>query len=88
MESNQVKHHKWALESDDSVFVLLLKAGTSLTQANYILEAFFVDQGDDLDAELEVGLAEPLRRWDEDEVVLDHLEFMIWSLLPVLVRSV
>ena len=61
-DSNPVRQPKWALESDDTVVKLLVKAGTLVTRANYIRVAFFGEQGDDLDAEYEAGLPPELQK--------------------------
>jgi hypothetical protein len=68
MNNDPVKPPQWALESDDAVVKLLLKFGTQVNRANYIRLAFFGERDEDgeLDAELEFGLPEPLRRWDEN----------------------
>lgn len=59
---------KWALESKDAVVQLLVRMGTPVNRANYIRIAFMGDrdEGQELPAEYEAELPEPLRLWDDD----------------------
>ncbi len=68
MGKKPVEQPQWALESDDAVVQMLLKCGTPVNRANYIRMAFWGDQDEngELDAELEAGLPEQLRVWDQD----------------------
>lgn len=67
-EDLPVQQPQWALDSDDGVVQFLVKAGTLVNRANYIRIAFMGDEPEDeeLPAEYEAGLPEPLRAWDDD----------------------
>jgi len=67
-EDQPVRQPEWALDSDDAVVQFLVKAGTLVNRANYIRVAFMGDEPEDeeLPAEYEAGLPEPLRAWDDD----------------------
>jgi hypothetical protein len=68
MDKNPVEQPAWALESDDVVVQMLIRAGTKVSRANYIRLAFMGDQDEngELPAEYEADLPEPLRSWDQD----------------------
>ncbi len=68
MSEGPVIQPTWALDSDDVVVQFLVKTGTLVNRANYIRVAFMGDQDEDeeLPAEYEAGLPEPLRLWDDD----------------------
>jgi hypothetical protein len=68
MSEGPVIQPAWALDSDDAVVQFLVKAGTLVNRANYIRVAFMGDEPEDeeLPAEYEAGLPEPLRAWDDD----------------------
>lgn len=68
MSESPVIQPTWALDSDDGVVQFLVKAGTLVNRANYIRVAFMGDEPEDeeLPAEYEAGLPEPLRAWDDD----------------------
>ena len=68
MSEGPVIQPGWALDSDDAVVQFLVKAGTLVNRANYIRVAFMGDEPEDeeLPAEYEAGLPEPLRAWDDD----------------------
>lgn len=68
MSEDPVIQPTWALDSDDGVVQFLVKAGTLVNRANYIRVAFMGDEPEDeeLPAEYEAGLPEPLRAWDDD----------------------
>jgi hypothetical protein len=63
-----VRQPQWALDSDDAVVQILVNSGTLVNRANYIRIAFMGDEPEDeeLPAEYEAGLPEPLRAWDDD----------------------
>ena len=63
-----VRQPQWALDSDDAVVQILVNSGTLVNRANYIRIAFMGDESEDeeLPAEYEAGLPEPLRLWDDD----------------------
>ena len=63
-----VRQPQWALDSDDAVVQILVNSGTLVNRANYIRLAFMGDEPEDeeLPAEYEAGLPEPLRAWDDD----------------------
>jgi len=68
MDKNPVGQPAWALESDDVVVQMLIRAGTKVSRANYIRLAFMggQDENGELPAEYEADLPEPLRSWDQD----------------------
>jgi hypothetical protein len=63
-----VRQPQWALDSDDAVVQILVNSGTLVNRANYIRIAFMGDEPEDeeLPAEYEAGLPDPLRAWDDD----------------------
>jgi hypothetical protein len=67
-EDQPVRQPEWALDSDDAVVRILVNSGTLVNRANYIRLAFMGDEPEDeeLPAEYEAGLPEPLRAWDDD----------------------
>jgi hypothetical protein len=67
-EDQPVRQPQWALDSDDAVVQILVNSGTLVNRANYIRLAFMGDEPEDeeLPAEYEAGLPEPLRAWDDD----------------------
>jgi hypothetical protein len=67
-DDQPVRQPQWALDSDDAVVQILVNSGTLVNRANYIRLAFMGDEPEDeeLPAEYEAGLPEPLRAWDDD----------------------